>query len=108
MKKQLKFRDHLVPKILSGEKRSTWRLFDDKGLQVGDEVEFLNWKTKEKFGEAIILTMKETTLGALTSEEMTPHYRTFEEMFEHYGKYYGPEVGFDTPLKIITFDFKPV
>ena len=108
MKKQLKFREHLIPSILSGEKSSTWRLFDDKNLQVGDELEFLNWSTKEKFGDAVIVTIKETTLGQLEPADILPHYRTFEEMYEHYGKYYGPEVGPDTKLKIISFDFNSI
>ena len=34
--KLVKFRDYLVPLVLSGEKDSTWRLFDDKGLSEGD------------------------------------------------------------------------
>ena len=108
MKKQLKFRDHLISRILSGEKRTTWRLFDDKDLQVGDELDFLNWATKEKFGEATILSVRDTKLGLLEPEDMSPHFNTFEEMFEHYGKYYGPEVGSDTSLKIIAFDFRAV
>ena len=37
--KVLKFREYLVPLVLSGEKDSTWRLFDDKDLSVGDEIE---------------------------------------------------------------------
>lgn len=34
--KTLKFTPELSAKILSGEKTSTWRLFDDKNLQKGD------------------------------------------------------------------------
>jgi hypothetical protein len=30
--KTLKFYDNLIPLILSGEKTSTWRIFDDKNL----------------------------------------------------------------------------
>jgi len=37
--KTVKFRDYLVPLVLSGGKTSTWRLFDDKDLSVGDEIE---------------------------------------------------------------------
>ena len=106
MKKQLKFREHLIPSILSGEKSSTWRLFDDKNLQVGDELEFINWSTKAKFGDAAILDMKETTLGQLEPADMASKYNTLEEMYEHYRKYYGPEVGPDSPLKIIFFEFQ--
>lgn len=45
--KTIKFRDYLVPLVLSGEKNSTWRLFDDKDIQVGDTVQLINWNTKE-------------------------------------------------------------
>ena len=45
--KTLKFASHLVQKILSGEKTSTWRLFDDKDLQVGDGLIFVNKDTGE-------------------------------------------------------------
>jgi hypothetical protein len=34
--KGLEFWDYLVPMVLSGEKDSTWRLFDDKNLSVDD------------------------------------------------------------------------
>ncbi len=46
----VKFREHLVLKILSGEKTVTWRLFDDKDLQEGDRIELVNWNTGETFG----------------------------------------------------------
>ena len=54
MKKSLKFRDHLVKLVLEEKKDVTWRLFDDKDLSEGDEVDLINWNTKEKFGEAIL------------------------------------------------------
>ncbi|NOY35708.1 MAG: ASCH domain-containing protein, partial [bacterium] len=50
MRKSLKFKEHLVPLVLSGEKISTWRLFDDKDLRVGDKVDLINSDTKEVFG----------------------------------------------------------
>ena len=40
--KILKFKNELVSLISSGEKDSTWRLFDDKNLQEGDEVILVN------------------------------------------------------------------
>lgn len=38
--KQIKFANDLVSKILEGSKTATWRLFDDKALQIGDQLEF--------------------------------------------------------------------
>jgi hypothetical protein len=40
--KKLKFRHHLVKEIVTGSKTVTWRLFDDKDLQVGDELELID------------------------------------------------------------------
>lgn len=57
--KTLKFKPHLVPLILSGEKDSTWRLFDDKDLKEGDELQFINSKTDDVFGIAVILSTRE-------------------------------------------------
>ena len=39
--KTLKFTTQLVEKILSGEKTSTWRLFDDKDFKNGDNLAFI-------------------------------------------------------------------
>jgi hypothetical protein len=40
--KTLKFREELCKLIMEGKKDSTWRLFDDKDLSVGDEVDLVN------------------------------------------------------------------
>lgn len=48
--KTIKFRPALAKLIIEGKKTTTWRLFDDKNLQVGDVVELVNWETKEVFG----------------------------------------------------------
>lgn len=108
--KTLKFKSYLAQRILSGEKTGTWRLFDDKDLQVGDELEFFDSETKEKFGNAKIITLVEKTLGTLTDEDWKGHerYGSEEAMYEHFKAYYGDKVGLDTPLKIIHFDFTPI
>lgn len=54
--KSLKFKPHLVPLVLSGEKDSTWRLFDDKDLKEGDELQFMNSETDDVFSAAVILS----------------------------------------------------
>jgi len=106
--KSLKFKPHLVQQILDGTKRSTWRLFDDKDLTVGDELIFINSDTGEEFGTAKIMEVIEKTLDTVTDEDYGGHeiYASQEEMYEHYRKYYGGKVGPDTPLKIIKFEFK--
>lgn len=57
--KTIKFRDFLVKLVLNGEKTSTWRLFVDKNLPVGNEVELINWNTKELFAKAILTHVRE-------------------------------------------------
>jgi len=105
MKKTLKFRDHLIPSILSREKTSSWRLYDDKDLQVGDEIEFLHFDTKEKFAEGVIVETWEKTLGTVTDSDYHGHtrYESEEAMYENFRKYYGDKVGPTSPVKIIKF-----
>ncbi len=106
--KSLKFKPHLVEKILSGEKTSTWRLFDDKDLRIGDELIFINQETGKEFGKAKITNLKVKTLGTLTDDDWKGHerYTSKEEMYKHYRGYYGDKVNEDSELKIIDFDFK--
>lgn len=106
--KTLKFAPHLVPKILSGEKTSTWRLFDDKDLQEGDKLVFLNKETGEQFGSAVITTLYTKTLGTLTDADWEGHERfpSEEEMYSTYRKYYGNKVDETSEVKILSFTFQ--
>ena len=105
--KTLKFTSQLVDKILSGEKTSTWRLFDDKNLTIGDKLIFINKETLKEFGEAIITSLKTKTLGSLTDDDWIGHekFTSEEEMYFSYKKYYGDRVNKDSEVKIITFSF---
>ncbi len=107
--KTLKFMPNLVEKIISGEKTSTWRLFDEKDLRVGDELVFVNKETGNEFGNAMITKMKMKTLGTLTDEDWDGHekHKSEEEMYQHYRMYYGDKVGKDSELKILDFAFTP-
>jgi len=107
--KTLKFAPHLVVKILSGEKTSTWRLFDDKELTEGDELLFLNKTTGEEFGTAIITNLHSKTLGTLTDEDWEGHERfaSDDEMYTTYRGYYGDKVNEASVVKILSFEFRP-
>ena len=48
--KTLKFTPELCQQIMAGNKTSTWRLFDDKDLTVGDKLQFLSKETGICFG----------------------------------------------------------
>ena len=108
--KTLKFKPHLSEQISAGHKTATWRLYDDKDLQVNDAIEFINWETKEVFGTGTITAIKVTTLGTLTDEDWVGHERfaSEAEMYATYRSYYGESVGPETEVKIINFMFKPI
>ena len=106
--KSLKFKNELVTLILSGKKTSTWRLFDDKDLQVGDELVMLNKDTGEQFGTATIISTYEKRLCDLTDADFEGHekFESEEKMYEAYRSYYGNKVNRDSILKIVNFRFK--
>ncbi|MAZ56893.1 hypothetical protein CL653_03815, partial [bacterium] len=108
--KTLKFKTHLCDKILDGSKTSTWRLFDDKDLQVGDELKFINKDTGETFGTATIISLYTKTLGTLEDKDWEGHeqFASDEEMYETYRSYYGDEVDEDSEAKILSFSFYPL
>ena len=99
---------HLVPLVLSGEKDSTWRLFDDKDLQSGDELQFLNSGTEEEFGTATIISTREKKLSELEDSDFEGHekFESEEKMYEVYRSYYGNQVTPDSLVKIIKFKFQ--
>ena len=105
--KTLKFAPELCALILEGNKTSTWRLFDDKDLQIDDVLQFINQETLEPFGVAKITSLYIKTLGTLVDSDWEGHERfnSEEEMYSTYRKYYGDRVNPNTEIKIIQFDF---
>lgn len=103
--KVVKFRDYLVPLILSGEKNSTWRLFDDKDLSEGDKIELREFGKEQSFATAIITKVIEKPLGALTEADKRGHetFKSAEDMYRTFSSYYKTEVDADTKVKIIWF-----
>jgi hypothetical protein len=103
--KTLKFAQHLVIPVLSGEKTSTWRLFDDKDLQTGDKLLFVNKETGKEFAQATILSTKEKKLSELVDSDFEGHekFESEEKMYEAYRMYYGDRVTPETVVKIIKF-----
>lgn len=103
--KTVKFASNLVPLILAGEKTSTWRLFDDKNLQVGDEIHLQEFGASHPFASAIISKVVVTRFGKLTDKDKEGHesYSSDQAMYDVYSGYYGTKVGPATELKIIHF-----
>ncbi len=104
--KFLKFMPYLVPKIISGEKTSTWRLFDDKDLMEGDGLIMLNKETGEEFAKGKITKIREKKLGELEDSDFDGHekYKDQEDMLKHYRGYYGDRVTLDSIIKMVDFE----
>lgn len=113
--KTLKLDHGLAELVRQGVKTTTWRLNDDKDLSVDDQVEFIDkvdaksrasW---EVFGLATIDSVVNKRLGDLDATDREGHkeYESEAEMYKTLRKYYGKDVGSETPVKIIRFHFKP-
>lgn len=105
-KKTLKFSPDLVPLILNGEKVSTWRLFDDKDLKVGDTVIFVKRPELVSFALAQLTAVTEKRLGDLTNEDKQGHetFASDKEMYKQYTEYYKTPVCPNTTVKLIRFE----
>lgn len=103
--KTLKFRKHLVEEIINGRKTATWRLFDDKDLNVGDQLELLNGESGKKFAEAEITKIREKKLRQIKESDFKGHenYSSPKVMLQRFQEYYGDGVTMDTPIKMIDF-----
>ncbi len=106
MHKRLKFAQDLIPLILSGEKVSTWRLWDDKGLSTGDIIDFIEYGTNRHFATAKLTKVIEKPLGELTKEDKKGHekFANDEIMYQTYTQYYNRPVDKNTIVKIIWFE----
>lgn len=109
--KTLKLSHKLADMVRSGSKTSTWRLYDDKDLRVNDEVQLIDKvdpqkpETWQMFGSARIDKIIEKRLGEIVKADLTGHesFSSREEMLKTYQQYYGAQVTFETPVKILHF-----
>ena len=111
--KALKLTHDQAQETLEGKRQSTWRMYDDKEIHVGDNLELIdkvnpqNPSTWRPIGVATITEVHEKRLGSIATadyedanEELVP-----DELLSQFQKFYGPQVTFDTPVKIIRFTF---
>ena len=111
--KTLKFTHDLAQRILKGEKSSTWRLYDDKDLSVNDAIKVLDKvdpdrpETWQIIGTAHINAVIQKRLGDISASDFEGNGATIsqQDMLQRYRRHYGPQVDFDTPVKIIRFTF---
>jgi hypothetical protein len=104
--KTLKFQSRYREAILRGDKTTTWRLFDDKDLAVGDKVELIDKGTMEKIAESKISYIREKKLSEIDESDYARHETSDspETILRYMKAYYGDRVTLDTLVKIITFE----
>ena len=113
--KTLKFNHDQAQLIQTGQKTSTWRLFDDKDISVNDEIKIVhkvdpaNSKSWAVIGLARVNGIIEKNLGDITNDDMkNDHsYSSKDVMLAGFKRFYGDRVTLDTPVKIVFFDFIP-
>lgn len=111
--KTLKLDHDLAQQVAGGQKHTTWRIRDDKNLSVGDTVELVDKVNSNEtqswqiIGQATIDQITEKRIGDVTKEDFEAHevHPSQEAMYQTYQRYYGPEVGPDTPVKMVRFSF---
>jgi ribonuclease HI len=111
--KKLKLEHELATMVLNGEKTTTWRIFDDKDLSVNDRVVLIDKVDPEKpqtwknIGVATIKRVVQKRLGDIEGADFDGHeaFASRDEMLATYQKYYGSDVSWETPVKILDFDF---
>jgi len=101
--KTLKFKKHLAGMILAGEKYTTWRLFDDKHIMVGDVFDLIVSESRQCFATGEVCDVRETRFADLSEEDKNGHERfdSDDDMYATYTSYYRRPVGPETPLKVI-------
>lgn len=112
--KSLKLDHELALKVLDGSKTSTWRINDDKDLHVNDGILLVD-KVKpndpaswQPIGQAVITSITEKKMGEIVQTDLQEGevLAPLEERLKVFRGYYGPQVGPDTPVKIIRFTFE--
>ncbi|OGN01797.1 MAG: hypothetical protein A3I26_03600 [Candidatus Yanofskybacteria bacterium RIFCSPLOWO2_02_FULL_43_10] len=103
--KTLKFKDFKARWILEGVKTATMRLFDDKDLKDGDELELVNSDSGEAFSKAVITEVVYKKLGEIDDIDLDGHEKwdSKDEMLQSLKKYYGDKVNLDTMVKVVKF-----
>ena len=103
--KTIKFTPELTELIKEGKKTTTFRLFDDKDLTVGDNfiMATRDGETVTEFGKAVITEIQIKTLGTLQPDDYNGHEKLTTDPVTSYKAYYGDKVTIDTEVKVIRF-----
>ncbi len=109
--KTLKLDHSIAQKVRTGERTATWRLYDDKDIQVNDQIELIDKvepddpSTWQVIGVAHIDLIVEKRLSEVNQSDFEGHgpVKSTESLLKAYQKYYGLRVTLDTPVKMIHF-----
>ena len=111
--KSLKINHDFAKNVIAGKAHSTWRINDDKDLHVNDVIHLIDKVDPNKpssyqpIGRALITSILEKQIGAITKEDMVgdEKFVSTDELLKTFRRYYGPQVDVKTPMKLIRFDF---
>lgn len=105
MPKIMKFNADLADNILAGEKTATWRLWDDKDLKTGDEVELYARGWERVFAKARLTSVIEKPIRDMDEDDMRGHKRpkSLEALCDGFAETYGRDVTPETLVKIVHF-----
>lgn len=109
--KALKVNHETARLIQAGKRHATWRINDDKDLHVNDivmlidQVNPIDPTTWKEIGKVRITQILEKQLGQLTQNDIGTEetLAPLEDRLTLYRKFYGPQVRFETPVKIVFF-----
>jgi ribonuclease HI len=113
--KKIQLAHDLAAMVLRGEKTSSWRLFDKDDVTVNDQVVIIDKVEPEQpqtwrvIGSGRVNRIIEKRMGDISEEDYVGHQRhaSAEERLDYYRGVYGDRVNWDTPVKMIHFDFTP-
>lgn len=102
----LKFDPELIPKIIDENYTTTWRLFDNKQISLGDVVELVNSQNNEVFAKARIIRITHKYLRDINDFDMQNHkkYESLDCIIDGFKKYYGDSVNEGSVVKIYEFN----
>lgn len=109
--KSIKFEHDVAETIRRGSKTSTWRIFDDKDIMVGDKLVLIDKvdpsdrNTWTEIGVAEVMHVYEKRFDQITADDTIGHeaFVSVEEMRHTYEMYYKTSIQDDTLVKIIHF-----
>lgn len=103
--KYLRFESKFIDKIISWEKKETWRLFDKFDIEVWDVVALVDGDNNKCVGFGKITHVDQKNIDSLVKEELLDHgYRDKKELILQFRKYYNRVINLNSEIKIIEFE----